>query len=58
MFLYPQKRHVLEENGDIEPKKSILEDDLDNEEDDDDDEEEEGEEDRAPVKHKSHRETG
>jgi hypothetical protein len=46
----------MEENGDIEPKKSILEDDLEDEEDDEDEEEEEGEDRSPPAKHK--RETG
>jgi hypothetical protein len=42
----------MEENGDIEPKKSILEDDLEDEEDDEDEEEEEGEDRSPPAKHK------
>jgi hypothetical protein len=47
----------MEETGEIEPKKSILEDDLDT--DEDEEEEEEGE-DRSPVKpsSRSHREIG
>ena len=58
-----QKRYILEENGDIEPKKSILEDDLDNDDDDEDDDEEEEEEeeegeDRSPVKHRSSKDIG
>ena len=53
-----QKRYILEENGDIEPKKSILEDDLDDDDDDEDEDEDEVEEeeegeDRSPVKHRS-----
>jgi hypothetical protein len=56
-----QKRHILEETGELEPRKSVLEDDLEtddeeDEEEDDDEEEEEDGEDRSPVKSRSHRE--
>ena len=58
IFFYAQKRLVLEEIGELELKKSILEDDLDTDEEEDEEEEEEEEEgeDRPPVKHRSHRE--